>query len=308
MTAVTPPGAAHRGWTRWGVLVTGILAISTGSVLVRLAPAPALAIGAWRLLLATLLLTPCALPAGRREWARLDARDWRNLSLAGVALAIHFATWITSLGMTSVASSVILVSTNPIWVGLATHFWLGERAGSRTVWAIVLAMVGTVVISFGDIELSQRALLGDGLALVGAIAGSAYLLLGRSVRRKLSTVAYVWPCYGLCGLLLLAMAIIAGQPLGGYPLATYGLLALLAIGPQILGHSSFNWALGYFTPVFVTLALLCEPIGATLLAWLMLGESPQPTAVLGGVLIIVGVYVASTREAPTPASHLEGTP
>ena len=281
---------------RWGILAVGIGAISTGSILIRLTEAPPLALGAWRLLLATAMLTPFAWRPSRQEWPRLARRDWLHLGLAGAALAVHFSAWITSLSYTTVASSVILVQTNPIWVGLASHFMLHERAGQRTVWAVLLAMVGMIVISYGDMDLSGRALRGDALALVGALGGSTYLLLGRAIRRKLSTVAYVWPCYGICGLLLLAFSLLSGQPLWGYAAPTYLIFALLALGPQILGHSSFNWALGHFSPVFVTLALLCEPIGATLLAWLVLGEVPPLTAILGGALILASVYLASRQE------------
>jgi len=291
-------------WAGYSILLVGILSISTGSILARLAKAPALTVGAWRVMLATVLLTPWALPAARREWPQLERRDWLHILLSGTALALHFSTWITSLEMTTVASSVLLVQTNPIWVGLVTHFLLGERASRRTALAIGLAVIGAAVLSYGDIELSQRALYGDLLALVGALGGSAYLLFARSVRRKLSTIAFVWPCYGTCGILLILLALITGQPLVGYPAQSMLVFVALAIFPQILGHSSFNMALGYFSPIFVTLALLFEPLGAGLLAWLILSEVPQPTAVLGGLLIMIGVYIAAREEQRPP--HTQG--
>jgi len=282
---------------RWAVLGVGILAVSTASVLIRKADAPPLVVGAWRMTLATLLLTPWALPAARREWHSLDGRAWRQLMLAGIALAVHFATWISSLSYTTVASSVILVSTNPIFVGLAARYLLGERMGRRTPVAIALALAGTLLVSLGDLGLTGRALLGDGLALAGALSASAYILLGRSLRRRLSTLAYVWPCYGIAGLVLMVACLLSGQRLVGYPAATWLVLALLAIGPQILGHSAFNWALAHFSPVFVTLAILGEPLGATLLAWLALGEAPAWTALAGGALILAGIIFASRDEA-----------
>lgn len=291
-------------WAGYSILLVGILSISTGSILARLANAPALTVGAWRVMLATVLLTPWALPAARREWPQLERRDWLHILLSGTALALHFGTWITSLEMTTVASSVLLVQTNPIWVGLVTHFLLGERASWRTALAIGLAVIGAAILSYGDIELSQRALYGNLLALVGALGGSAYLLFARSVRRKLSTIAFVWPCYGVCAILLILLALITGQPLVGYPAHTMLVFVALAIFPQMLGHSSFNMALGYFSPIFVTLALLFEPLGAGLLAWLILSEVPQPTAVLGGLLIMIGVYIAA-REEQRP-SHTQG--
>ncbi|MBC7315091.1 MAG: DMT family transporter, partial [Chloroflexi bacterium] len=258
-----PEGKAHRrfGLLATGIIGSGILAVSSASVLIRLASAPPLAVGSWRLALATLLLTPIALPRLRREGPYLTRRDGLRIALAGLALAVHFASWITSLSYTTVASSVVLVSTNPIFVGLAAPWLLGEKVGRRTVWAIVLVLAGCVIVGYGDIDLSPRALLGDALALVGALGASAYILLGREVRRKLSTWAYVWPCYGVAALALIAFTLLTGQPLWGYPLRTVGIFALLAIGPQILGHSAFNWALGHLSAVFVTLTILGEPVG-----------------------------------------------
>lgn len=280
----------------WLVLALGIVAISTGSILVRLAESPPLAVGAWRMLLATALLTPWAWPRLRRERTVLGRREWALLGLSGLALAMHLATWVTSLSYTTVASSVILVSTNPIFVGLASHYLLRERLRRRTVVAIAITLMGSAIVGYGDFGLSGKALWGDLLALIGAVTGSTYILLGRAVRRKLSTLAYVWPCYGIAGLILLALSAVSGQPLHGYDGQTWLVLILLALGPQITGHSVFNWALGHFSPIFVTLAILGEPVGATLLALLILGEAPPLTALAGGLLILLGIYMASRDE------------
>ncbi|MFP3896760.1 MAG: DMT family transporter [Anaerolineales bacterium] len=281
---------------RWAVLGLGVVAISTGSILIRLARAPSLVVGAWRLLLAALLLSPWALPSGRREWRHLDRGDVGLLVLAGMALALHFITWISSLSHTTVASSVVLVSTNPIFVGLAGHFLLGERLDRRSILAVAIAMLGTVVVSYGDWAFTGQALWGDFLALMGAVAASAYILLGRAVRRKISTLAYVWPCYALAGVILLFLCVLCGQPLLGYDLRTIACFFLLALVPQIMGHSSFNWALAHFSPLFITLALLGEPVGATILAFLVLGEVPPLTTLGGGVFVLLGIYLASRDE------------
>jgi len=277
-------------------LVLGILATSTGSIIIRLADAPALAVAAWRLSLATLLLSPLSLGPLRREWGGLTGRERWLLLAAGGCLSLHFAFWISSLDYTSVSSSVILVSTNPLWVALILRFVLREQIAGRSVVAIVVALAGAAIIGAGDLTLSPRALLGDLLALLGAVAGSAYFMLGRAVRRKLSTLAYVWPCYAVAAILLIGYTLAAGQPLLGYGLPTYGMFALLAIGPQILGHSSYNWALGYFTPVLVTIALLGEPIGASVLAFLVLGEAPPLGVWIGGPLILAGMLLAAWQE------------
>ncbi len=300
----TEPSVAssHRPY-EYGILLVGILSVSTASILIRLAGAEAspLAVGAWRLLLAALFLAPVAGPRLHREWRLLGRRETLALAGAGVALALHFAAWIYSLSLTTVASSVILVSTNPIFVGLASHFLLRERVSWRTALAIGLTVIGSAVISYGDLALSGRALLGNVLALLGAAAASAYMLLGRVVRRRLSTWAYVWPCYTLAGLLLLLICLLTRQPLWGYTPRTYLFLALLALVPQVLGHSAFNWALGHFSPILVTVALLGEPIGATLLAFLVLQEAPSPLAYLGGPLILLGILLASLAEARAEA-------
>ncbi len=281
---------------RWLALVLGMVALSTASILIRLATAPALVVGAWRMVLAAALLAPWGWPRLRREAGILTRRDWLLLALSGIVLALHFATWITSLAYTTVASSVILVTTNPIYVGLASHFILGERVGRRQAIAIGAALLGSAVISYGDFALAGKALWGDILALLGALAASAYILLGRILRRKLSLWAYAWPCYGLAGVLLLAWCLVTGQALGGYGSSTWLIFLALAVGPQIIGHSAFNWALAHFSPVFITLAILGEPVGATLLAWLVLGETPPLTALLGGALILGSIYGASREE------------
>ena len=288
---------------RWAALAVGVMAMSTGSILVRLAQAPPLVQGAWRLVLASILLAPWAVPRLVRERKGLSRGDLVMLCLSGAALALHLAAWMSSLFYTIVASSVILVSTNPIYVALASHHLLGERVGKRRVLAIVVAVVGSVIVSYGDLRLSGEALLGDAMALLGALAMSAHILLGRVVRPKLSTLAYVWPCYGLAGLLMVIPCVASGQPLVGYGHNTLLMLLLLAIVPQMVGHSTFNWALGHVSPILVTLAILGEPVGASILAWLVLGEVPPLAAMVGGPMILAGIYLASKDEPALGPGH-----
>lgn len=292
-------GSTARGMP-WGALAGGILALSTASVLIRLAGAPALVVGAWRLGLATLILTPWGLAPFLRAARTLGRGEAIRLALSGLALAAHFAAWIASLSYTSVASSVVLVTTTPIYVGLASRYLLGERVGGRRWLAIALAMAGGITIGYGDLQASGTALWGDALAIVGALAMATYLLLGRALRRTLSTTAYVWPCYGVAAAALTAGCLIARQPLLGYDRGTYVAMALLALVPQALGHSVFNWALVRVSPLVVTLAILGEPVGASVLAFLVLGEAPPPMLWLGGPLLLFGLVLASWDEA-TPA-------
>jgi drug/metabolite transporter (DMT)-like permease len=307
--SATPSAQPTRtGPNRWAALTVGVVAISTASILIRLADVPPLVPGAWRTLLAALLLTPWGLPALRRERCKLTRRDVWLLVACGLLLAAHFATWITSLAYTTVASSVILVTTNPLWVGLASHWLLKERLNRAQALAIGIALLGSVVISYGDLALSGRALLGDLLALVGALAISAYMLVGRALRHKLSTLAFVWPCYGIAGLTLLLLCLVGGQSVVGLSGQSYLMLVLLALVPQIVGHTAVNWALAVVSPVVVTLAILGEPIGSSLLALVILHETPPPTALLGAALILAGIYLASRQGMRRDRTKKENAP
>ena len=281
------------------VLSIGILAASTASTLIRMAQGTidSLAVAAWRLTLASLLLAPFALKACREEWRRLDARSWQLLAASGAMLAIHFYAWIASLAMTSVAASAVLVGTNPLFVGLITHFILRERLQRRILVGIFIAVAGSAIISLGDWRAGAHQLLGDLLAVVGAATVAVYMLIGRRLRGQLSLLGYVFPVYGIAALILMILSLIVGVPLTGYPTQAWLWLVLLAIFPQIVGHSSFNWALGHLPATFVSLAALAEPIGSTILAWIILQEPPRLITVLGGLLILVGLSIATKRES-----------
>ncbi|MCL6431428.1 MAG: DMT family transporter [Anaerolineae bacterium] len=278
------------------VLLVGVLVMAWASILVRWAAAPPLVIGAGRLSLATLLLAPLALPATLREWSGASWKRWVLLTISGIALGLHFATWLTSLGMTSVASSVVLVSTTPLFVAVASPVVLGERVGRAMLMAALLAMAGATIIGLADARTTSGGLLGDLLALAGALMAGVYVLVGRVLRREVSLLAYIWPIYGLAAVALLAGCALTHQPLVGYDGRTYALVALLAIGPQLVGHSSVNWALRYLSPAFVTVAILGEPLGATVLALLLLAERPGWTLLIGGALLLLGIGLAVRSE------------
>lgn len=297
MSSTRVEGATQVAFRRAGlVLLAGVLAMAWASILIRWADAPPLVVGAGRLSAATLLLAPFAWPAALRECRRLGPREWLLLILAGVALGLHFAAWIASLKLTSVASSVVLVSTTPLFVAIASPLILGERVPRTMALAVGLAVVGSMVIGTADVRAVTGALAGDLLALAGALMAAVYVLAGRVLRRRMSLLAYIWPIYGLAALVLLLGCALAGQSLAGYPPRVYGLLVLLAVGPQILGHSSVNWALRYLSPTFVTVAVLGEPLGATVLALLLLGERPPWSLLLGGTILLLGIGLAIRSE------------
>ena len=278
------------------ILALGVVAVSFAAILIRWAEAPALVVGAYRLGIASAIVLPLAGMRSRAEWARLAAGTWLLLGASGVFLGLHFALWIASLSHTSVASSVIFVTTSPLFVAAVSHLLRIDRVSRRTAIGIAVAAAGGILIGSGDLSLSGGALWGDLLALGGAAMAAGYLLIGRRLRRGLSNLAYVAPVYAVAALLNLGLAALAGLSFGGYAGVAYLIFLLLALGPQLVGHSSINWALGHLSAPFVSVAILGEPVGATLLAYLLLGETPAPGTLAGGALILAGVYLASRGE------------
>jgi len=219
--------------------------------------------------------------------------------LSGLFLGLHFATWISSLEYTSVASSVVFVSTSPIFVGLASHFLLRERVSPKMFVGIAVAVLGGMIIGYGDFGLGVRELFGDLLAIAGAVAVSGYWLVGRKLRRQLSLLPYIFLVYATAAAFMIVLCLATGHSFSGYPRQTYLMFFLLAVVPQIIGHSSFNWALKYLPATFVVVSTLGEPIGSTILAHFILNEVPTLAKIGGGVLILAGIYVASRAESIT---------
>ncbi|MCK4450092.1 MAG: DMT family transporter [Anaerolineae bacterium] len=276
----------------------GVMTVSTAAILIRLAQVEAhsLVVAAWRLTLAIIVLTPIVLATRRSELRTLTRREWASAIVSGLLLALHFAAWITSLAYTSVAASVVLVSTSPLFVGLASHLLLREPLSRGMIVALVTAIAGSVLVGLGDLGAGTHQLWGDVLALVGAIAAAGYFLIGRRLRVRLSLLAYVFPVYGVAAVTLMTVMLLSGLPAIPQQPQTWAWITLMALGPQILGHSSLNWALRYLSATYVTIATLAEPIGSTLLAWWLLGEQPSLWAVAGGALILAGIVVASQTE------------
>lgn len=277
-------------------LTVGIAAISTGAIFARAAEAPSLTIAAYRVGLATLVLAPFCARKCPRELSCLHRGDWLAVLGAGFFLAVHFATWITSLQYTSVASSVVLVETIPLWVGILTPLVTGERPGKATIAGIALSFTGGILIGAGDFAIGGRALLGDALALAGGVSGALYIMLGRKVRPRLSLLAYATTCYGTAGVLLWILVLFSGTPFTGFSAPTWWAFAGMALIPQVIGHSSYNWALRWFSASTVAVCLLGEPIGSTLLAWIFFGETLTPWKAAGGALILAGIVLAARAE------------
>jgi drug/metabolite transporter (DMT)-like permease len=280
-------------------LCLGVVAVSFASILIRFAQGagmPSLSIAAWRLTLASLILLPYAWATHRDEIRDLSRQEWALVGASGVFLGLHFATWIASLGMTSVASSVVLVSMGPVFVGLGSWLFLRERPSLPLAAGIVLAAVGSVVISWGDFGQGQDELLGDLLALTGAIMVSGYLMIGRKVRARRSLTTYIALVYGAGMVTLLVIVLVARQPMTGFSLEAYGWVLALALGPQIIGHSTLNWALRFLSATFVAILTLVEPIGSGILAYILLGEAITWPTAIGGAMVLAGIYIASRAE------------
>ena len=286
-------------------LSMGIVAVSFASILIRFAQGagmPSLSIAAWRLAFASMILLPYAWATRRDEIRDLTGREWVLLVTSGVFLGLHFATWIASLGYTSVASSVVLVSMGPVFVGLGSWLILGKRPGSLLIAGIVLAIIGSIVISWGDLGQGQDQLVGDLLALAGSVFVAGYLMIGYRVRAHRSLTTYIALVYGVAMVTLMVIVLIARQPMLGYSLNAYGWVLALALGPQIIGHSTLNWALRYLSATFVAIVTLAEPIGSGILAYILLGEASTLSTAVGGAMVLIGIYIASRAELGSKAT------
>ena len=291
-------------------LLTAILAVSTASIFIRFAQMdgmPSLIIAALRLTVATLLLAPLIITHHKDEILNLTRGELTLGLVSGLFLAVHFATWISSLEYTSVASSVVFVSTGPLWVALLSPMLLNERLTRAANIGLGLALLGGSVIALADActwsgglrcpELNQvmqgRAVWGNFLALAGAWAVTGYLIIGRKLRAKMALIPYIFVVYGMAALALIIIMFTAGDSPFGYEAKTYGWIFLLAAIPQLIGHSTYNWALRYLPAAFVAVTTLGEPIGSAILAFYILDEKPTIAIVIGGPLILLGIYFAA---------------
>ena len=274
------------------VLGLGIIAASFASIIIRLTQGPALVIAAGRMVFASLLLSPFFLRQLPQHQKELTRAKLPFALVAGIFLAAHFGFWIESLSHTTVASSVVLVAMNPIFVGLLSPLLLKEKPSLRLYLAIGLGVIGALIINRPALNSAQN-LTGNLLALFGAFFAALYVIIGRKLRPGLSLLGYVYPVYLIAGLILLILVLIAGYPLTSYPPKTYLFILLLAVGPQIIGHTSFNWALGYLPAPVVAMTILGEPVGTTILAAILLRQVPTWFELTGGAIILCAIYLAA---------------
>jgi len=271
------------------VLVGGVAAISTSAVLIRLAEAPPFVIAFYRMLFAALFFLPLALREGRG--LRLEKQQLRLALGAGVMLAMHFALWMTSLEHTSVASSVVLVTTQPLWVFLLSVLFLAEKPTPRMWLGLVVALAGSVLVTVTEGAGGESRLYGNLLALGGAVAMACYFLLGRRLRPQLPLALYSLLVYGGAALVLGFLILLRGLPLRGFNSFTWLMFVALALVPTVLGHNSLNWALKYLPATMVSVTILGEPLGASIMAVFILKEVPAPLEALGSVITLFGIYL-----------------
>jgi drug/metabolite transporter (DMT)-like permease len=299
-------------------LTVGVLASSTAAILIRFAQrdAPSLVIAAYRLTFASLILLPIVLLSERQELKKFNRKRLILTAGAGFFLAIHFATWITSLEYTSVASSVVLVSTSPLFVAIFSPLLLGESIHKRLRLGLLLSLFGTVIVGLGDVcqykaglqcpsietFLSAQALKGDLLAFLGAIAGAGYMMIGRRVRAKIALLPYISVAYSFSALVLIGIVLIMHVEVFNYAGTTFLWFFLLALFPQLIGHSSINWALRFLPAAYVSVTLLGEPIASTVWAYLFFRERPSGLIFIGAIFVLIGIGIASL---PQPTRNAE---
>lgn len=280
------------------LLVIGVLAISSAAVFIKLSTdAPPLVIAAARMTIATLVLLPVMTVTRRGRLVRIPPRHWKFVALAGAMIAAHFAFWITSLKHTSVLSSVVLVTTNPLFVGIGSYIFFRERIAAGLVIGILMGVAGGVLITLSDAKDTPGSVYGNLLSLGGAIMMSGYLMVGRKIRKDVDALSYLLAVNGIAAVILCAAVAIVGHSPWGYQPSTYLYFLLLGIVPQLIGHGALNYALKHVTATLIAVCILGEPLGASLFAYFFLGEAVTPLQGLGGALILGGILLAS-KSAP----------
>jgi drug/metabolite transporter (DMT)-like permease len=305
MNSASPPSRV----TVIAILSVGILSVSTAAIFIRLALESSnqqglgfsLVIAALRLSIASALLMP--------TWRSLQPAQPRSLLLAaaaGIFLAAHFASWITSLSYTSIAASTTLVTTNPVWVALLSWLIWRERPTGVTTIGIIVAIAGSLIVGLSDVAVSatgQQPLLGNGLALVGSWTVSGYFLLSREAQKHgLTTQQLIIIAYSMAAVVLLPLPMLAQTSYWGYPPRVYGYIALMAVFPQLIGHTSLNWAVRWISPTLVTLVILAEPLGSGILSFMVFNENPGWVVIGGGAVLLTGVAIAALGSRPSVQS------
>lgn len=275
----------------YAALVIGVIAVSTSAIIVKLTSAPAPVIAFYRLFFSTVLISPLFLMKSFGELRAMSKKDWLFSTIAGVLLAFHFILWFESLNFTSVASSVVLVTLQPLFAFIGTYLFFKEKVSKTALFSGIIAIAGSIIISWGDFQISGLALLGDLLALAACAMITAYLLFGQGIRKRHSLTLYTFIVYGISSITLLFYCLLLQYPLAPYPMTDWYYFLLLAIVPTLLGHSLFNWSLKWVSTNTISIMILFEPVGAIILAYYILGEKVILSQVIGGAVIMIGIIL-----------------
>jgi drug/metabolite transporter (DMT)-like permease len=275
---------------KWIVLI-GVIFVSFSSIFIRMSEAPSLIIATYRLGFTVLLLLPFVIKNKKEELKAIDRKSFLTCFVSGIFLALHFATWITSIQYTSITSSTVLVNTHTLFIVMGTWFILKEKVPGKAFVSIGITLLGSIIISLGDRSMGSNVLYGDFLAVLGAFFVAGYMMIGRIVRQSMSVTTYTFLVYVSCTFTLLLLDMITGTALYPYPMKEWLIFLVLAVFCTILGHSIFNWALAYIKPTFLSTAVLGEPVFATFWALILFQEVPAIWQVVGSIAIIFGIYL-----------------
>jgi drug/metabolite transporter (DMT)-like permease len=273
----------------YAALWIGVLAVSASAIFVKLSSAPSGVIAFYRLLFSVLIMAPLFFIKYASELRLITKRDWVYSIVAGIFLALHFILWFESLNYTSVASSTVLVTLQPLFAFIGTYYLFKERISGKAILSGTLAIIGSFIISWGDFRISGTALVGDMLALIACALITAYLLVGQTLRKRISLITYTFIIYGISTVTLLIYVIVVQEPLFPYEKMDWVYFILLAIIPTLLGHTLFNWSLKWLSTSTISMAILFEPVGATILAYYILNESVIWSQIIGGLVVMVGI-------------------
>ena len=272
-------------------IIIGVISVALSAIFVKLATADAGVIAFYRMLFTVILMLPLFLLKYRKEVFLLTKKDWIFSTIAGVFLAFHFILWFESLNYTSVASSTVLVTLQPIFAFAGTYFFFKEKLSFKTILSAAIAIAGSVIISWSDFQLSGTAFFGDMLALAACALITAYLLFGQEVRKRLSLITYTFLLYSISTITLFFYVLIKGESFGPYSSSNWIWFFLLALIPNLLGHSLFNWAVKWVSTNVISIAILFEPVGASILAFYILHEKLSAAQITGGIVVIAGILL-----------------
>lgn len=272
-------------------IVIGVISVALSAIFVKLATAEAGVIAFYRMLFSVLFMLPVFWLKYRKEVLIFKKKDWIYSSIAGIFLAFHFIFWFESLNYTSVASSTVLVTLQPIFAFAGTYFFFKERLSIKTILSAVIAILGSFIISWGDFKVSGSALYGDLLALIGCALITAYLLFGQDVRKRISLITYTFIVYSISTVTLLIYVFAKGESLGPHPSMDWFWFIMLALIPNLLGHTLFNWSLKWVSTNVISIAILFEPVGASVLAYYVFRETLSSSQIIGGIVVITGILL-----------------